>query len=141
MSANAPDILLVEDSPTTAELFCLALRINGSSATIRVANDGMQAIELLLGDSAAAPPRLVLLDLHMPGMDGFEVLIRLRSDARTRSLPILMYSASDRDSDKEIALEHGADGFIEKPSGFGEACATIARIEHEWLASHPFVNS
>jgi len=139
MSTCAPDILLVEDSPTTAELFVFALEANKSSATLRIARDGVEALDLLLGgavqseSACKALPRLLLLDLHMPRLDGFEVLERLRADERTRHLPVVVYSSSDQESDKNEVYRRGADGYVNKPVGFKDACETIARLERDWL--------
>ncbi|WP_266171138.1 response regulator [Dyella subtropica] len=141
MNEGAPDILLVEDSPTTAELFAIALKFNKSNATIQVVRDGEAALDLLLGDapppgSGLTPlPRLLVLDVHMPRLNGFQVLERLRADERTRLLPAVMYSGSDLDSDKHEALRRGANGFVRKPVGFKEACEVIAQLERDWLTS------
>jgi len=140
MSLSAPDILLIEDSPTTAELFRFALKSNKSASTVQILNDGLEAIELLLGDSPTASgsrtlPRLVLLDLHMPRLDGFEVLKRLRADERTRGLSIVVYSSSDEEADQREAHRLGADGYIRKPAGYENFCKAVAEIESAWLRS------
>ena len=130
-SVGAPDILLVEDSATTAELFVFAIEANHSQATIQVVQDGQAALDLLLGGKNTAGradvalPRVLLLDLHMPRMDGLEVLDRLRADERTRLLPVLIYSASDLQSDRTDALHRGANGYVRTPVGFKGACAAI----------------
>ena len=103
MNTIAPDILLAEDSPTTAELFVCALEANKSAATIQVVRDGV------------------------------EVLQRLRADERTRLLPVVILSASERESDELDAYRLGANGYIRKPTGFRESCETIAQIERDWL--------
>lgn len=138
-----PDILLVEDSPTTAELFLFALKANRSKAVVRTVHDGQSAIDVLLGNrgTPGVLPRLLLLDLHMPGIDGFDVLARLRSDERTKQLPVLVYSSSDQDCDRREALSRGANGFVHKPVGFEDACKAIARIENEWLSQPPISTS
>lgn len=139
MNISAPDILLVEDSPTSAELFVFALEANQSSATIRVARDGVQALDFLLGDATRpgsacnALPRLVLLDLHMPRLGGLQVLERLRADERTRSLPVVILSSSDQESDRREACRLGANGCITKPMGFKDSCEIIAQLERDWL--------
>lgn len=139
MTIPAPDILLVEDSRTTAELFTFALKANKSSATIHAVHDGVEALEFLLGDASKSDgahnplPRLVLLDLHMPRLGGFEVLQRLRADERTRLLPVLILSSSDEESDRREAQRLGANGYIAMPVGFEESCAAIARVERDWL--------
>jgi CheY-like chemotaxis protein len=143
MNISAPDILLVEDSPTSAELFVFALEANQSSATIQVVRDGVEALDFLLdGDGAArsgstsnALPRLVLLDLHMPRLDGFQVLERLRADERTRLLPVVILSSSDQESDKREAYRLGANGYISTPVGFKNSCEIIAQLEREWLGA------
>lgn len=141
MSISAPDILLAEDSPTTAELFVFALEANQSAATIQVVRDGVEAIDFLLGSATpsestrSALPRLLLLDLHMPRLDGFQVLERLRADERTRHLPVVIYSSSDQESDKLEAYRRGANGYVQKPMGFKDACETIARLERDWLGT------
>ena len=137
-SPEMADILLVEDSPTTAELFAFALRANKSRATLRIVPDGEVALTLLeaqpaVGGAAAPLPRLLVLDLHLPGLDGLELLDRLRGNERTRHLPVVVYSASDLPSDRAEALRRGANGFVRKPGGFKDACAAIARIEQDWL--------
>lgn len=140
MSTDAPDILIAEDSSTTAELFVYALRANKSGASIQVVRDGVEVLDFLFGDvtqpesMGRALPRLVLLDLHMPRLGGFEVLERLRADERARGLPVVILSSSDRDSDEHEAYRLGANGYVKKPRGFKETCGTIAQIERDWLS-------
>jgi DNA-binding response OmpR family regulator len=75
------------------------------------ANSGEKALEMAF----AEPPALVMLDIRLPGMDGFEVCRRLRSDVRTRSVPVLLVTAFDSEEDKQEANEAGANGFVAKP--------------------------
>lgn len=139
MNTPPPDILLAEDSPTTAELFVYAFEANRPEVTIQVVRDGVEVLEFLFGGAAqpegqGSPlPRLILLDLHMPRLGGFEVLQRLRADERTRGLPVVILSSSEQESDAHEACRLGANGYIKKPRGFKESCAVIARIEHDWL--------
>lgn len=138
MSIGAPDILLVEDSPTTAELFLFALKANKSAATVQIVRDGVEVLDALFGGDGNAPlslPRLLLLDLHMPRLDGLQVLAYLRADDRTRSLPVVVYSSSELESDSLEALRLGANAFVHKPAGFKDACVAVARIEQNWLGS------
>ena len=141
MNNSTPDILLVEDSRSDVELFMLAHQVNGSAATIRVARDGMEAVEVLLGgegrpgDAQDALPRLVLLDLNMPRLNGFEVLERLRADERTRQLPVVIFSGSDQRSDMLEAERLGANGYVRKPVNFENLCATLAQFERDWLGA------
>lgn len=141
MKICAPDILLVEDSRSDVDLFMLAHQMNGSAATIGVARDGMEAVEVLLGGEGRsgyaqdALPRLVLLDLNMPRLNGFEVLERLRADERTRQLPVVIFSGSDQRSDMLEAERLGANGYVRKPVDFESLCATLAQFERDWLSA------
>jgi len=140
MNITAPDILLVEDSPTMAELFMFALEANKSVATVKVVRDGVEALDFLLGEAGhqsgsgcKALPGLVLLDIHLERISGFEVLARLRADERTRLLPVVILSSSDQESDKHECFRLGANSYIQKPLGFKNSCDTIARLESDWL--------
>jgi CheY-like chemotaxis protein len=139
MSLPTPDILLAEDSLTTAELFLFALAANKSSATIRVARDGVEVLEFLFCNEVTSTdiprtmPRLLLLDIHMPRLGGFKVLERLRADERTRRLPVVMMSSSDLETDKREAYRLGANDYVQKPMGFTETCETVSRLERDWL--------
>jgi CheY-like chemotaxis protein len=139
MNNDVLDILLVEDSLSDVDLFMLAHRMNKSVATIRVARDGVEAVDFLLGEESRpanardALPRLVLLDLNMPRMNGFEVLGRLRADERTRMLPVVVFSSSDEASDEQESRRLGANGYVRKPNEFPELCKTLTRLEGRWL--------
>jgi len=117
----------------------LAHKMNKSAATVGVARDGVEALKLLLGgenrsgDAPDALPWLVLLDLNMPRLNGFEVLERLRADERTRLLPVVIFSASDEWSDEREAHRLGANGYVRKPMGFENLRAILAELERHWL--------
>ena len=139
MNASAPDILLVEDNQSDVELFMLAVLRNKSALTVRVARDGVEVIDLLLGneniteDTQNTLPRLVLLDLNMPRLNAFEVLKRLHADERTRHLPVVIFSSSDQSSDELEAQRLGANGYVRKPLEFKGLCAMLAQFERDWL--------
>ncbi|MGB4074678.1 response regulator [Pseudomonas sp.] len=136
MNTSAPDTLLAEDSPTTAELFLYALEASTTGVTIRVVGDGVEALDFLFSIGSALP-RLVLLDLNMPRLGGLGVLERLRADERTRALPVVILSSSEQESDEQEAYRLGANGYIMKPRELKESCAVIAQIERDWLRPHP----
>ena len=136
MSTGAPDILLIDDSPTTADLFKYALQVNKSPFTIQAVYDGQSALDMLLGNDEPSPPQLpqlILLDMRLPRLDGLEVLTQLRADARTRQVPVLIYSGSNAEEAKAEAMQHGANGYVCKPAGLKDICALIKDIEHQWL--------
>jgi two-component system response regulator len=137
-------ILLVEDETFTAELTMACLR-KGEGAAIEVvlAHDGMEAIDYLFGPEleASEMPGLVLLDVWMPRMDGFEVLRRMRADERTRFVPVVMLASSIRAEDVHMAYCLGANGFLDKMSHgapWHEMVQTAARY---WLRMNVAPNS
>lgn len=143
MSTAAPDILLVEDCSSDIELFEFALQINKSALTFSVARDGVEAVALLLGEDGSGAladdslPRVVLLDLNMPRLNGFQVLEQLRAHARTRNLVVVVFSASDQIADEHEARRLGANDYVRKPAGFEQLCQTVADIECKWLRANP----
>jgi DNA-binding response OmpR family regulator len=106
---NAPYILVVDDEWMNRELLETYLKMDGYR--VGLANSGEKALEMAFTE----PPALVMLDIRLPGMDGFEVCRRLRRDARTRSVPVLLVTAFDSEEDKQQANEAGANGFVAKP--------------------------
>jgi CheY-like chemotaxis protein len=131
-------ILFVDDKPINAELFSVLLRKHGYTSEIVTAGDGIEALDFLLGrgDHASrdvsVKPRLILLDLNMPRMDGLETLQRLRADERTKLLPIVMLTASDNSTDQAEAYRLGVNGYVDKLSNvpFPEM---VKRIADYWL--------
>jgi CheY-like chemotaxis protein len=131
-------ILFVDDKPINAELFSVLLRKHGYTNQIVTAGDGIEALDFLLGrgDHASrdvsVKPRLILLDLNMPRMDGLETLQRLRADERTKLLPIVMLTASDNSTDQAEAYRSGVNGYVDKLSNvpFPEM---VKRIADYWL--------
>jgi DNA-binding response OmpR family regulator len=112
-------ILMVEDTPHLSEEIADILRLEGYRVTI--AHNGQRALELLPGSN----PDLIITDLLMPGMDGFELIQQVRSMASFKSVPILIFSAKSSDVDKLRGKEAGADAFIGKPCKAFELVASI----------------
>lgn len=141
-TAKPVDILLVDDSRANVKLFELALAANRSTAVLGVARDGEEVLSLLLGSPQSGQParlaqlpQLVMLDLRMPRFGGFDVLERLRANERTRSLPVIIYSASGTDEDQREAMRLGATDYWVKPADFSEICAVVATLERTWLST------
>lgn len=132
-------ILLVEDSPEAIELTKHALEGCNSLANITVAYDGQDAIDYIFskgryeGREIADLPTLVLLDLRLPKVDGFEVLEKIRSDSRTRFVPVVMLTVSKLWEDIRRAYELGANSYIVKAIDYDVYNATITAACAYWL--------
>jgi len=132
---NSPlDILLVDDSESDVKLFILAHRANKSTATIMVARDGQEALDSLIQSETL--PQLVLLDINMPRVNGFDVLEQLRADERTRLLPVIIFSSSHQKGDVERAHRLGANACLTKPMGFYNLCQFLANLERDWIRTN-----
>jgi two-component system response regulator len=119
------EILLVEDSALDAELSMAGLRDGKLHSRITWVKDGQQALDYLFrqGDHASRPdipPRLVLLDLKMPKLDGIQVLRAIRADERTRHIPVVMMTSSEEESDLAQTYELGVNSYVVKPLDFTE---------------------
>ena len=111
-------ILLVEDNPVSAELALGFLRMEGFTNEVVVARDGVEAIDYLFRpeQSAEEMPRLILLDLNVPRLDGFGVLKKIRQAERTKFIPVVLLTASNHPDDVRRAYELGANGYLDKLS-------------------------
>ena len=132
------EILVVDDSEEDSALTLDALRTAVPDAAVLRLVDGEQALHFICATHGyagrpAGLPKLVLLDLHMPGMDGFAVLHELRARPETRDLPVVMWSSSSNQLLIEQGLEAGASAFHVKPTALDEYRAEIDRIVQRWL--------
>ncbi|HYF92085.1 MAG TPA: response regulator [Symbiobacteriaceae bacterium] len=129
-------ILLVEDDPDHVALALRALRKSNVPAEIVVANSGADALQMLMDPLPGAReplPRLVLLDLKLPTLDGFAVLRRLRSEQRTATLPVVVLTSSDEERDKIESYDLGANSYIQKPVDYDRFLEVIREIGRYWL--------
>lgn len=139
---NAKTILLVEDNDQDELLVLRSLRKINLANRVDVVRDGQQALDYLLAEGEFAAraglglPAVVLLDLNLPRLSGLEVLDRLRTDARTRLLPVVILTSSDEDRDRLRSYEIGANSFVRKPLDFAEFAETVARLGFYWLATN-----
>jgi len=121
-------ILLVDDDPILREFG--VVHLSSESAEVKTAADGAEAFEILDG----APVDVVLLDLEMPGMDGFEVLRRLRGEARTAELPVIVVTGREDVSAVDRAFEAGATSFVVKPINWRLLSYQIRYVRRAWTA-------
>ncbi|MBA3610321.1 MAG: response regulator [Rubrobacter sp.] len=132
-------ILLVEDNPDDEALTLRALKKNNVVNEVVVARDGVEALDFLFatgsyaGRDATDIPQLVLLDLKLPKIDGLEVLKRLRSDERTRLLPVVILTSSKEQQDMLDGYGFGANSYIRKPVDFARFVQAVEQLKLYWL--------
>jgi len=132
------DILLVEDNPTDAELTMRALRKGNLANHITWVKDGAEALEFIFRSGAYAGrpdqnPRLILLDLKLPKVDGIEVLKRLKADDRTRAIPVVMVTSSAEGRDVAESYQLGVNSYVVKPVEFDAFSETVAKAGFYWM--------
>ncbi len=125
-------ILLVEDNPDDAALTELALR-GDIPARLQVARDGQEALDYLF-NHANDLPRLVLLDLRLPNIDGLEVLRRIRENERTSLTPVVILTSSTAPSDVATGYRYGANSYVGKPLEFDQFSRLLRELGSYWLA-------
>lgn len=133
------EILLVEDNPNDLELAQTALRKNKLANRLHVARDGEEALDFLFCQgpfadrSPHAGPKLVLLDLKLPKVDGLEVLRAVRADPRTRLLPVVVLTSSLQERDLVESYALGVNSYIVKPVDFDQFLAAVGQLGMYWL--------
>lgn len=136
---SAKPILLVEDNPDDEELILLALRDQKVANCVVVVHDGVDALDYLYasgrfaGRNADGAPALILLDLKLPKLNGLDVLRRIRSDARTRRIPVAILTSSKEEADILRSYDLGANSFVQKPIDFHEFQDVINELGVYWL--------
>jgi len=136
---NKKLILLVEDNPDDVALTMLAFKKSNILNEVVVAKDGVEALEYLFGTGKYEgrdmniKPQLILLDLKMPKMDGLEVLQRMRSDERTKLLPVVVLTTSSEDKDRIESYKLGANSYIRKPVDFIQFAEAVRQLGLYWI--------
>jgi two-component system response regulator len=125
------DILLVEDNPNDAELTQRALKKNDFESSLTVARDGAEALEYLFGSRPR--PKVIFLDLKLPKIDGIEVLRRLRADARTKSIPVVVLTSSQEERDIAECYKLGVNSYVVKPVEFDHFFKAVSELGKYWL--------
>ncbi|MDB5057513.1 MAG: response regulator receiver protein [Chloroflexi bacterium] len=139
MASNFVEILLVEDNPDDVDLTLLALADNRIANNVHVARDGVEALDFIFctgpyADRAPqASPRVILLDLKLPRVDGLEVLRRLKGDPRTHGIPVVMLTSSREERDLIESYELGVNSYIVKPVDFEQFTQAIRQLGMYWM--------
>ena len=139
MTTQPVDILLVEDNQDDVELTLHALRKEKLANNIHVARDGEEALEFLFGNgthterSLERPPKLVVLDLKLPKIDGMEVVRKVKSDPRTKTIPVVILTSSKEERDLINSYNLGANSYIQKPVDFDQFRETVKSVGMYWL--------
>jgi CheY-like chemotaxis protein len=139
VSNGAIEILLVEDNPNDAELITRSLKKHHLANKIVLLKDGAEALEFLFAQGGSAlnsgsrDPRVVLLDIKLPKIDGIEVLRRMKSDERTKEIPVVILTSSNEERDIKEAYTLGVNSFVTKPIKFDEFAKVVAELGMYWL--------
>lgn len=138
-TVHAVDILLVEDNPNDAELTIRALRKRNLANHLQWVQDGAEALDFVFGRGAFADrssgsqPKVILLDVKLPKLNGLEVVQALKEDERTRTIPVVMVTSSREDPDIRTAYELGANSYVVKPVSFDAFQEAMAHVGFYWL--------
>jgi two-component system, response regulator len=143
-AANLVEILIVEDNEQDLELAQRALRKAKVTNRIHVARDGEEALEFLFCEGPHAErkmedgPKVILLDLKLPKVDGLEVLQRIKGDARTKAIPVVVLTSSKEQNDVVETYNLGVNSYIVKPVNFEQFSETVQKLGLYWLLlNHP----
>lgn len=140
MNSYSPiELLLVEDNPQDAELAILALKKRNVCHSIHVVKDGAEALDFLFKQeedrkrAILRTLKLILLDLRLPGIDGFEVLKTIKSNEATKPIPVVVFTSSKEEIDIIKASKFGANSYIKKPINAAEFATCLETLSYYWL--------
>lgn len=142
MNSNEVDILLVDDSQDDVDLTLHALRSEKLDSSVFVARDGEEAMDFLFCSgphvqrSFDHPPKLVLLDLKLPKVDGMQVLERIKGDERTKTIPVVLMTSSREERDMARGYNLGVNSYIQKPVDFDEFRSVVKVLGLYWLVTN-----
>lgn len=134
------EVLLVEDNPSDAELTIRALKDKNFANSLYWVKDGEEALEYIFctgrysGRDINIPPKVILLDLKLPKVNGLEVLAKIKTDERTKTIPVVVVTSSQENSDLEACYALGVNSYIVKPVDFEHFVAALSTVGLYWLA-------
>ncbi len=127
------EILLIEDNPEDVELTLRAFERYHLANKIHVVRDGEEALDCLFGSEMREKPRLILLDLKLPKVDGLEVLQRCKADSRTRAIPIVILTSSKEERDLVKSYDLGVNSYVVKPVDFPQFTDAVRHLGMYWM--------
>jgi two-component system, response regulator len=139
MNESGVEILLVEDNPDDVELTLHAFKKNNVTNRISVVRDGIEALDFIFGTGAGEDqpaqqsPKVILLDLKLPKMNGLEVLRRIKADPRTQHIPVVMLTSSAEERDIATSYHIGANSYIVKPVNFDHFVEAVRQLGFYWM--------
>lgn len=139
MMNSMVEILLIEDNPDDAEMTLRALKKNHVANHIVHVSDGAEGLDFIFGKGSFAErdttvnPKLILLDLKMPKVDGIEVLKKIKEDDKTRSIPVVILTSSKEDPDIRTCYDLGANSYIVKPVDFESFIKSVSELGMYWM--------
>ena len=139
MGNNAIEILLVEDNPNDVELTLRALKTKNLANSVHVAKDGAEALDYIFaegeyaGRDISSTPKVILLDLKLPKVDGLEVLRKVKSDDRTKKIPVVVLTSSREEQDRVESYKLGVNSYIVKPVEFDKFVESVTELGLYWL--------
>ena len=141
MTLRQVEILLVEDSSADAEMTMRTLKRRGIANDIVWVRDGVEALEYLFcegeyADRASGDPKLVMLDIKMPRMDGLQVLEKLKRDPRTQRIPVVMMTSSREEFDLLASYTLGVNSYVVKPVDFDAFASIVAQVGMYWMIAN-----
>ena len=139
MTHHEVEILLVEDNPSDAELTIRALKKSNLANKLLHLKDGSEALDFLFAEGEFSQrqveqtPRVILLDLKMPKINGIEVLQRIKTDPRTKKIPVVMLTSSKEDPDIKACYELGVNSYVVKPVEFEKFAKAVSELGFYWM--------
>jgi CheY-like chemotaxis protein len=139
MTEHEVEILLVEDNPNDVELTLRAMKKHNLANKVQVVKDGAEALEYLFGTGENTgvnlnhKPKLILLDLKLPKVDGLEVLRKIKADDRTKIIPVVVLTSSREERDIAQCYQYGVNSYIAKPVDFDKFAKVVADMGFYWL--------